>query len=174
MIKKLLQKYQAYRDKKFLARLERVLNNNVVGANLFIEKNIFSLRGFHMYFPKGAVADGYYAKRLWNERLVDVITDGANETPIQIETLGQFTGLRDKNGIEIYEGDIIRWRRDGKLYLVKFYAGMFYASVEELNKGVYGGFPLHVLTVNEEDGYKCEVCGNIYDNSELLKGCSHE
>lgn len=29
MIKKLLQKYQAYRDKKFLARLERVLNNNV-------------------------------------------------------------------------------------------------------------------------------------------------
>lgn len=85
-------------------------------------------------------------------------------------TIGQFTGLRDKNGIEIYEGDIIRWRRDGKLYLVKFYAGMFYASVEELNKRVYGGFPLHVLTVDEEDGYKCEVCGNIYDNSELLKG----
>lgn len=79
-------------------------------------------------------------------------------------TIGQFTGLRDKNGIEIYEGDIIRWRRDGKLYLVKFYAGMFYASVEELNKGVYGGFPLHVLTENEEDGYECEVCGNIYDN----------
>lgn len=85
-------------------------------------------------------------------------------------TIGQFTGLRDKNGIEIYEGDIIRWRRDGKLYLVKFYAGMFYASVEELNKGVYGGIPLHVLTVNEEDEYKCEVCGNIYDNPDLLKG----
>lgn len=89
-------------------------------------------------------------------------------------TIGQFTGLRDKNGIEIYEGDIIRWRRDGKLYLVKFYAGMFYASVEELNKGVYGEIPLHVLTVNEEDESKCEVCGNIYDNPELLKGCSHD
>lgn len=89
-------------------------------------------------------------------------------------TIGQFTGLRDKNRIEIYEGDIIRWRRDGKLYLVKFYAGMFYASVEELNKGVYGGFPLHVLTVNEEDEYECEVCGNIYDNPELLKVCSHD
>lgn len=89
-------------------------------------------------------------------------------------TIGQFTGLRDKNGIEIYEDDIVRWRRDGKLYLVKFYAGMFYASVEELNKGVYGGIPLHALTVSEEDEYKCEVCGNIYDNPELLKGCSHE
>lgn len=79
MIKKLLQKYQAYRDKKFLARLERVLNNNVVGANLFIEKNIYSLRGFYMYIPKDAMADllnkiplslveerlrsGYYEKR---------------------------------------------------------------------------------------------------------------
>jgi uncharacterized phage protein (TIGR01671 family) len=90
------------------------------------------------------------------------------------DTVGQFTGLFDNNKKEIYEGDIIRWRRDGKLYLVKFYAGMFYASVEELNKGVYGGIPLHVLTVNEEDEYKCEVCGNIYDNPDLLKGCSHE
>lgn len=89
---------------------------------------------------------------------------------IDPKTVGQFTGMPDKGGKEIYEDDIVRWRRDGKLYLVKFYAGMFYASVEELNKGVYGGFPLHVLTVDEEDGYKCEVCGNIYDNSELLKG----
>lgn len=52
MIKKLLQKYQTYRDKKFLARLERVLNNNVVGANLFIEKNVFSLRDFTCIFLK--------------------------------------------------------------------------------------------------------------------------
>lgn len=130
----------------------------------------FRAKAINNDFFRGAWVDGYYTKRLWGEKLVDVITDGAHEIPIQIETLGQFTGLCDKNGIEIYEGDIIRWRRDGKLYLVKFYAGMFYASVEELNKGVYGGFPLHVLTVDEEDGYKCEVCGNIYDNSELLKG----
>lgn len=42
--------------------------------------------------------------------------------------------------------------------------------MSECTDNVYGGFPLHVLTVNEEDGYNCEVCGNIYDNSELLKG----
>lgn len=125
-------------------------------------------------FFKGAWVDGYYTKRLWDEKLVDVITDGAHEIPIQIEMLGQFTGLYDESGKEIHEDDIVRWRRDGKLYLVKFYAGMFYASVEELNKGVYGGFPLHVLTVSEEDEYKCEVCGNIYDSPELVKGDSYE
>jgi len=52
MIKKLLQKYQAYRDKKFLARLERVLNNNVVGANLFIEKMCFHSGDFTCIFLK--------------------------------------------------------------------------------------------------------------------------
>lgn len=52
MIKKLLQKYQAYRDKKFLARLERVLNNNVVGANLFIEKIYFHSGDFTCIFLK--------------------------------------------------------------------------------------------------------------------------
>ena len=57
MIKKLLQKYQAYRDKKFLARLERVLNNNVVARKLIYRKNIYSLRGFYMYIPKDAMAD---------------------------------------------------------------------------------------------------------------------
>lgn len=45
---------------------------------------------------------------------------------------------------------------------------MFYASVEECNKNIYGGFPLHVLT-NEEDKYKCEVIGNIHDNKQLFK-----
>ena len=80
-------------------------------------------------------------------------------------TIGQFTGLCDKNGKEIYEGDILRWYADNRLYVVTFESGMFYASVKECNEGMLGGFPLHVLT---EDG-KCENVGNIFDNPELLK-----
>ena len=83
------------------------------------------------------------------------------------KTIGQFTGLYDKNHKEIYEGDILKWSK-GRLYVVKFLDGMFYASVEECNDGILGGFPLHRLT-EDEDG-KCEIVGNIFDNSELLKG----
>ena len=83
------------------------------------------------------------------------------------DTLGQFTGLYDCDGKEIYEGDILKWDK-GRLYVVKFLVGMFYASVEECNEGILGGFPLHRLT-EYEDG-KCEIIGNIFDNHELLKG----
>lgn len=87
---------------------------------------------------------------------------------VEPETIGQFTGLYDCDGTEIYEGDIVKWGKDGLMYAVRFWHGMFYASVEECNEGILGGFPLHALT-EHEDG-KCEIVGNIYDNPELLKG----
>ena len=85
------------------------------------------------------------------------------------ETIGQFTGLYDCNGNEIYEGDILKWDKDGLMYVVRFWSGMFFASVQECNEGILGGFPLHVLT--EHGDGECKIVGNIYDNPELLKGC---
>ena len=84
------------------------------------------------------------------------------------ETIGQFTGLYDCNGNKIYEGDIVEWEKDGLMYVVKYWNGMFYASVKECNDGIFGGFPLHALT--KHDDRKCKIAGNIFDNPELLKG----
>ena len=84
------------------------------------------------------------------------------------ETIGQFTGLYDCNGNKIYEGDIVEWEKDGLMYVVKFWNGMFYASGKECNDGIFGGFPLHALT--KHDDRKCKIAGNIHDNPELLKG----
>ena len=90
-----------------------------------------------------------------------------DECEVVPETIGQFSGLYDCNKKEIYEGDILKWI-NGKMYVIKFWLGMFYASVEECNEGFLGGFPLHAFTEFEEG--KCEIVGNIYDNTKLLKG----
>ena len=91
-----------------------------------------------------------------------------DECEVAPETIGQFTGLYDCNGNKIYEGDIVEWEKDGLMYVVRFWCGMFYASVKECNDGIFGGFPLHALT--KHDDRKCKIVGNIYDNPELLKG----
>lgn len=92
--------------------------------------------------------------------------DGYWVEDIEPDTIGQFTGLY-AHGKEIYEGDILKWKADNRLYAVIFNWGMFYASVEVCNQEVYGGFPLHTLA--EENGESIEIVGNIYDNPELKK-----
>lgn len=93
------------------------------------------------------------------------------------ETVGQLTGLCGKNGIEICEGDIINV--NGKYpRLVKFideYACFCIARISDLDNNLETGYWQQVIPGwwNNPDR-EIEVCGNIYDNPDLLKGCSHE
>ena len=75
--------------------------------------------------------------------------------------LMQFTGLKDKNNKEIYEGDIII-KGKGKYYFIQYSDGGFHAEYVN-NQGIQGhGFHIS-LCVNE-----FEVIGNIYENKNLL------
>lgn len=85
---------------------------------------------------------------------------------IDIKTLGQFTGLTDKNGKEIYEGDILRIHPNSDEFHnveVVFYQGCFCYT----RKGAYFTFYSNVPGMNFTKDR--EIIGNIYKNPELLE-----
>jgi len=75
--------------------------------------------------------------------------------------LMQYTGLKDKNNKEIYEGDILLDRNNKKPYKVIFKNGSFRAEFE-------GDFEEHSFDLIDVVAQGCEVVGNIYENPELL------
>ena len=86
---------------------------------------------------------------------------------IRSSTIGQYTGLTDKNGTKIFEGDIVRYgdtihkvvfeQRNGTAYF-----GLVYSPIETLPFGHY------------QDLRQLEVIGNIYENPELIEGESDD
>ena len=85
----------------------------------------------------------------------------------EVETVEQYTGLKDKNDKEIYEGDIVRWSFKGMnnrlIHTADAVEWKSYAE-EEWPYSTISGFTLP----DSEDGY--EVIGNIHENPELLEG----
>lgn len=76
--------------------------------------------------------------------------------------LMQSTGLFDKSGKEIYEGDVVDYK--GRKALVSWhgsYASFIYRFVDELQKRNAEWNPLYLAYM------RCEVIGNIYENPEL-------
>lgn len=107
------------------------------------------------------------------------------------ETVGQYTGLTDKNGKKIFEGDIIRYADNDEyeMYLESIeypeeYEGVDFSRMWTVDKVVYGdkiGYPAFDLNAHDfdcnglaelsENGgqWFYEVIGNIHDNPELLE-----
>ena len=93
--------------------------------------------------------------------------------PIFKGTQSQYTGLKDVNDVEIFEGDILR------VWVTKTIN--FVATVDYLNGAfVIGGIPTgygyhyRFSSFHDNAGTRYEVIGNIYKNQELLVGDSNE
>lgn len=84
------------------------------------------------------------------------------------DTVGQYTGLKDKNGTKIFEGDIVKYHTESISFkrdtigVVEYYNGTF---------GIVTDKGKHFLSFHNMSAYvRCiEVIGNIYDNPELLE-----
>ena len=97
---------------------------------------------------------------------VDMLTEKGSAYEDNFKLM-QFTGLHDKNGKEIYEGDIVQIL--GGEYEQGFYEWDEKIQIKDL---IYDGFNL-IMTISQIGNQAIEVIGNIYENSELLKGADN-
>ena len=139
----------------------------------------------------GKWIEGYYLRDQYHRSGKDIIfyrKDSDRFTVytdrIDIETLCQFTGLCDKNGKRIWEGDIISYQRDNddcpfpnkdtkKRFGKVFYQG--FRSTFAIGMGKNGSRSINDdLWKYVQNGNRVEVIGNQFDNPELLQEESDE
>ena len=124
----------------------------------------------------GEWVQGYYirAEHHWHNHGIhkDWITLGAsanggwfalhNKYAVKAETVGQHTGLTDKNGKKIFEGDIVRYMNKETMVVVwNKDSASFAIAYSALNFN-------YLATISSANIY-LEVIGNIHDNPELLE-----
>ena len=112
---------------------------------------------------KGEWVYGHYCELIDGKKAIPYIYGNGE---VNKNTIGQYTGLTDKNGTKIFEGDIVDYDYFGERKIGKIFFNDCGYEIE--NQGCF-------LCVQSADKQlDCEVIGNIHDNPELLKGGAAE
>lgn len=119
--------------------------------------------------------------KLYNDDFKDILpaemrnTDTICGIEVNYKTIGEYTGLKDKNGKRIFEGDIVTYE-DAVADFEGYHDDVFLNCGEVGITAWDGIYFTNRQTVDMSDLYEsetmvdCEVIGNIHDNPELLKG----
>lgn len=101
---------------------------------------------------------------VWKNNIPQSEIQYLTNDPAEEGILMQFTGLKDKNGKEIYEGDIVKWVINGNERIAPvYYDGLQACFWMGKDKNT------NMLVLNDWMRGEHEVIGNIYQNPELLK-----
>ncbi len=117
--------------------------------------------------------------RVWNGNKIyylddEYVSEGIYKSKTKDHKLMQYTGLKDKNGVEIYEGDIVEYH---------WFAFVNGSEVDKEDTGLVTYSPefcmflfegkrgaMNVTDTDHYEGDGCiEVIGNIYEDKQLLK-----
>lgn len=109
------------------------------------------------------VGDMHY----YNTGVPHIHYDMVHRVSVDVETVGQHTGLHDKNGKDIYESDIVKC--GNFVYQVVYEDKRFASFALRRKEDMF----LHYFGEAME-AKDCEVIGNIHDNPELLNQKSNE
>ena len=101
----------------------------------------------HSVYKIGDTCVGTYRNSLWMHQ-------------VDPSTVGQYTGLKDKNGERIFEGDVLTVDGEDGFFALEFQ--------EDTARFVMSGDSI-VVDFDNFWSYEVEVMGNIHDNSELLE-----
>lgn len=106
---------------------------------------------------------------------------GVQSIEVDKNSIGQYTGLTDKHGKKIFEGDIIKqeYALNGEeraiVSVIEYGISYVYSDVCGVCQRFSDGSGTAMLSVRDESGVVyCEIIGNIHDNPELLKVVRNE